>query len=584
MKPKCTSRWVAAIASCCGAAVCGCAPEPPIALYSVTIPAVVRAGSPVQVHGRGLAGAKLRLVGALTDIDLVQTDSRADGSEIATGNLPLAGQWRSGQRFGGACLVGHDWSGWQACVAVDCRFRTDWRAGSMALATTTLAWGAPAQVAAEDLLLPGEGEMAVDVDNGITVTSAQLTTNQASGRGLGTIGVVAPHWTGVTPGLHQWRLRLRGSHAGQPSNGPWTATIAVTLATPTLGSPAGPSPTLLRRGDKIPLMIAAVAPGAELLVGGDWLPASTGAAPIARAWQLQALAITGPATIVPSAWYLTQVQPMLDLGARRLLGSARLRVANGSDHWLSAPLAVDWQPKTIQRIELVCDDGWDAALQRLGLLAVSAQVRLRLLSYVRGFFGGLPVQIEWRTAVPMPGEVLSVHFLDRDPNGLGLFGAEAGAAKDVGNRDLGETLGGLNTAAHAAGLAAYGGIFAGEILGFSRKLQPASAAASPELDAILGPWCPQLGGISATAADAVKANAAIDLVAHVVAEVTAHEIGHALGLAADTADAHHSGDSPGWIMDAGAARPFDERAGLAGAAISQWGPVDLAYLQQIFAN
>ena len=93
-----------------------------------------------------------------------------------------------------------------------------------------------------------------------------------------------------------------------------------------------------------------------------------------------------------------------------------------------------------------------------------------------------------------------------------------------------------------------------------------------------------MGGVSATAADAVKANAAIDLVAKVVAEVTAHEIGHALGLAADTVDAHHSGDSPGWIMDAGAARPFAERAGLPSAAISQWGPVDLAYLHQIFAN
>ena len=67
----------------------------------------------------------------------------------------------------------------------------------------------------------------------------------------------------------------------------------------------------------------------------------------------------------------------------------------------------------------------------------------------------------------------------------------------------------------------------------------------------------------------------------VVVSVLAHEIGHALGMPAGTADLHRPTDQPAWIMDSGGARPWAERAGLAGAPPAQWGPLDAAYLGQI---
>ena len=53
------------------------------------------------------------------------------------------------------------------------------------------------------------------------------------------------------------------------------------------------------------------------------------------------------------------------------------------------------------------------------------------------------------------------------------------------------------------------------------------------------------------------------------------------GLAAIDGQFHHLGDNPGWIMDSGSARPFEERAEIDGAGPAVFSPQNRAYLEQI---
>lgn len=563
-------------AAALGLLLCQCAPDPPDALTAVAAPALLRVGSPITVTGRGLAGARLQLNGA--PIDLALSDLRTDeaGQETATAEVAESAQWRAGQRFSAACLVGRDWLGWRNCAAIDARLRLDWQAGAIAVAGGDVQWGAALAVSAEDLLLPGEGTQAIAIDRGGEIVEMPLVTAAAAGRGRGDLRV-DPRWTGPQPGPVQVRMRLQGAHRGAASQGPWSPLVALTVATPQL-QPRPGQPDL-RRGEPMPLLATGVSGPIALQLSGYFL-----SAPAGRGSNVQLPILPGRADtlLASSGWFLAAIAPAVAAGTPEFSGAAVLRVGEPPSQWLSLPVAVQWRAApTVQRVLLVGGAGWQAGLSRLGMQALAAPIALAVRDRLQGLFAGYAVQVQWQDGTEGPAEWLKVHYYDRDPNGLGLLGAEAGPAKDQGNLVLDEDLGGVNWAARSLGLAAYGGVFVGEILGFSPKLHPGAAAASPALDAALAPWCPALGGVPARSQDQQKAATASAVVANVIAEVTAHEIGHALGLAAGTSDPHHAGDHPGWIMDAGTARPFAERAGLPGAAPSQWGAIDAAYLATI---
>jgi len=566
------SRLLATVAACTAGPAC--APAAPSAIDAIVAPAVLRVGSPIQVRGRGLAGARLRLTDAPADVTWTKVEADSEGVQVAVGHIPESPAWRAGQRFGGACLIGTAFEGWQPCAAIDSRFRADWQAGATSWTPAPLAWGATLTVYAEDLLLPGEGAQWIEIDQGTAVRSAPLWTALLAGRGVGGL-TVAPDWTGALPGDRVLRLRIAGQHRGHGSVGPWTPWHAAPLVAPKITV----QPPQFSRGAAIPLTITGLGPQAHLSWAGAWRGADG---------QLRAqwapgpeLPFDGPVAVLRSDWYAAHVAALVALGASRFEGSVAVGVRAHGETWSSALIGVDWPLRPVQRVRLFGGPGLDAALHRLGLGAAAPHVRASLLDRLRSLFAGYAVEIDWHSPQMPPGEWLHLHLQDRDPNGLGLLGAEAGAVKDDGNLVLDERLGGLNPGARRAGLAGYGGVFVGELMGFSKALNPGAALADPAFDAALGPWCPQLGGRPVAPGHIGQAAAAIQLVSLLIAEVAAHEIGHALGLAAGTAASHHQGDHPGWIMDAGPARPFRERAGLPGAAASQWGAIDAAYLAAI---
>ena len=71
------------------------------------------------------------------------------------------------------------------------------------------------------------------------------------------------------------------------------------------------------------------------------------------------------------------------------------------------------------------------------------------------------------------------------------------------------------------------------------------------------------------------------MLGNVIGDTVSHESGHSLGLANVNGEFHDPGDNPGYIMDAGGFRPFEERAQLGGPGVFErvFAPYDRAYLE-----
>lgn len=570
----------AALALALGVAGCAEAEAPPL-LRQLLAPATWRVGTPLEVRGRGLAGRQLAVGGAKARVALQWRGQDSDGLESAWGHLPADPAWREGQVIDRVCLDGADLGPYAACLGMQARFADAWKPQVPSLqAPAPWRWGQRLAVDGAALLLPGEGAQWLEIDSGGQVRQAELVTRAADGRSRGEV-VVRPAWLGAQPGTRQWRLRLvgaalRADGTTQAETTPWSAWQSAAVATPELraaGAPPG-----WRRGDWAPVAATAVADDGswQLQWSGQWR------------WRAQAApaqfatpgGVGGHSPATSAWWQQNLAWPVAPL---RFDGEVRLVVDAGGDSWSSPPLALSAPLlPALQRVDVEAGPAWRAALARLGLLAHAAAVEQALLARLQQLFDGYAVHIALVGAARDDGrERLHLRLGDRDGNGLGLLGAEVGTAKDVGNQVLDEQLAGFDPQAWQAGQAAVAGVFVGEVLGFSARLYPDRPSASPAFDQVFAPWCPALGGTPARTDQAGAAHSAIRQLAWVVAEVAAHEIGHALGLAAGGAEPHHPTDHPGWIMDSGAARPWAERAGLPGAAPSQWGPVDAAYLQAI---
>ena len=68
---------------------------------------------------------------------------------------------------------------------------------------------------------------------------------------------------------------------------------------------------------------------------------------------------------------------------------------------------------------------------------------------------------------------------------------------------------------------------------------------------------------------------------NIAGSTISHEVGHSLGLANVDGQFHNIGDNPGWLMDAGSFRPFEERAELDGQGPSFFEEGSLQYLQGV---
>lgn len=242
--------------------------------------------------------------------------------------------------------------------------------------------------------------------------------------------------------------------------------------------------------------------------------------------------------------------------------------------------------RTVQVVWMHFLPSFDVALDRYGLRAEAEAVRARAVEVCRGDYAGFSVDV--RTEPPGDFvEFLTVELMGEDPNGAWLLGLDNSFGKDLGNLRLDDLIGGYNAAGEAAGLYAYGGVFAGSFMGFSKRLG-ATDLASTEFDRIFGATAPELGGREASEGEARAGGGrgeavatAVRALGSLVGDTVTHEVGHTLGLAAVDEGYHDPGDNPGYIMDEGRYRPFEERAQLPGAYPRIFAPYDRTYLESI---
>jgi len=244
------------------------------------------------------------------------------------------------------------------------------------------------------------------------------------------------------------------------------------------------------------------------------------------------------------------------------------------------------------------------SLRLYGLGAADAAVRARVFAVAARDYAG--VNIEFRDRVPDDFALYSqVDIAGPDPNGLGLLGYDNTPGKDVGNQRLFDRLGGVNAQTQSDGFPGYGGVFTEQFLGFSQHPGPEVDRLPVEgdlFDRVFDPLRPDRGGAPVNANEAARPRpidgstcpssdrdgqvaCAVFVLGNLIGTTLTHEVGHSLGLADPTGPLFHDpGDQPNRLMDAGEARPFEERAELASAGPGRFCTDEYTYLKTILAG
>jgi len=245
-------------------------------------------------------------------------------------------------------------------------------------------------------------------------------------------------------------------------------------------------------------------------------------------------------------------------------------------------------------------DSYRASLRRFGLFGVDSLIRTRIFEICKRDYQG--VNIEFRAEQPQDFALYStVDIGGPDPNDLGLLGYDNTPGKDTGNMRLFDQLGGVNAQTQQDGFPGYGGIFSEMFLGFSEHPSGVKRLPTPTplFDQIFDPFRSDQGGLAVTALDLTAGPAqvrdgsmcpaqdrmaqlgcAIFVLGNLVGTTLTHEVGHSLGLANPYGDGYHDpGDAPDRLMDAGGARPFEERSELHGQGPAVFCDTEFDYLR-----
>ncbi len=244
--------------------------------------------------------------------------------------------------------------------------------------------------------------------------------------------------------------------------------------------------------------------------------------------------------------------------------------------------------------------GFSDSLDLFGLGAVERVVRERIVRRIQEIYqppGDRDrwINVEVRTEEPedfYPGGYSVLEIGGPDPNNVGLFGYDNTAGKDVRNLRLHDHIGGANALGALDGYA-YGGVFIESLLFWSEDppgdRPPMAPEPEPRFDDVFGPLRRRevVAGEYPSGADELRIaeiELAINVLANIVGETAAHEIGHSLGLAQPYGhpdDYHNAVARDGCLMDAGRDRPFVERARLDGNPGATFCGENLPYLQDI---
>ena len=261
-------------------------------------------------------------------------------------------------------------------------------------------------------------------------------------------------------------------------------------------------------------------------------------------------------------------------------------------------LGIPWQnelevlpPKQIVYVAFL--PGFSEGLVLFGLSNVETEIRQRIFEVVTRDYEG--INIEFTDQRPE-------HFLQYsvievggpDPNGEGLLGLDNTAGKDTNNIRLDDVIGGQNADSREEGYFSFGGVFLESFVSFSPILGSNTAIVSANFDELFGPFMNQLGGVPVEATEypfgprQVQIDMAITCLGNLIGNTITHEIGHSLGLSYFPEDElgsnenfHNLGDTPGQIMDSGAARSFEERCEIDGTPRPFFSEKNRIYLERI---
>lgn len=229
---------------------------------------------------------------------------------------------------------------------------------------------------------------------------------------------------------------------------------------------------------------------------------------------------------------------------------------------------------------------FDDAIGEFGLLAEKEAVKARILEVVTRDYAGVNIEFTWDQPTEY-AEYGIVEIAGRDPNGTGLFGLDNTDGKDVGNLRFNDVIGGYNADTSAGGYSAYGGVFPGEFMNLSMR-RGDNPLASQRFDDIFESVAPALGGkaakrgeIDGSSKRADDIREAVRVFGNLCGSTISHEVGHSLGLANVDGQFHNIGDNPGWLMDSGSYRSFEERGEVDGQGPSFFEPGSLEYLQGV---
>lgn len=458
-----------------------------------------------------------------------------------------------------------------------------------------MAW----TVGTMDAPRPGEGELALrmagrltpedgsqparDVDATVALTGTTEARDEATG--------AWPQWE---PGRFAGEAHLVWSTTAGDAGiaGPWP--LDVSLVVP---SPALPSQATLAPGWVLPILagVDGEDPTAWLIDaarergGGE-----EERAPLACDVEAGVLRCHWPVHPDGSGAGFAGVGDLRDVAPLRV--AVGRRAANGSVAW-SAPerVSVTYRP-AVQFVRVRYTRGFVRSLELAGLAPATGAIAAASLARMNEHLDPARV-IFVDEGAEIPAHSSTVTVLDvsgADPNGLGLFGYDNSPGKDVGNRRMGDRIGGTNARTQADGMPGYGGVFVESFLFWSSTPPPplvrgpASPDPEPEFDAVVGPFLTEPLRASEWNDPAsprrAMAERAAELLSNVIAETAAHEVGHALGLANPHLPAsgfHRDGAEEGCLMNAGTDRPFHARAALNGEAPATLCGDERAYLLQI---
>ena len=476
---------------------------------------------------------------------------------------------------------------------------------------TDLYLGDELVVMGDGFLLPGEGTSLVQFDGTFTSDEARPVVGlvvpgiAATSASLADVGTpltrtrltfaMTPDVFGIRPGTFTGTLSVVNVHADGTTTqsaaldpGPLAVRAPVLSSVTPLAASRGQIITVLGRGLLPSDGLAQTA--TVLLLEGVFTPRRG----VAEAYDGVSAIVIYPDIVAGIATAVLRVTVAEDgrlvgLGANagRFVGTLTPLVLAGPDAVEGPPLPIDFRvlsPRQVVHIRFL--PGFSDALVRFGLLAERAAVERRVLEVLERDYAGFNVSFTYDEPTHF-AEFAVVEVGVQDPNGTKLFGLDNTAGKDSGNVRFDDVIGGFNAETRDQNFAAYGGVFASELLNLSPSLDD-NDLASPRFDDIFASVVPELGGVPARLGESLvlddrgqQISEAVRVLGNLLGSTITHEVAHSLGLTAIAGRYHNDGDTPNWIMDAGQFRPFEERAEIDGQGPGVFEPFNRDYLQSI---